>query len=319
MTMRRRDIAELVLLAALWGGSFLFTRLGAADFGPVVLVFLRVAGAGALLLPLVLWRGEGGALRRHWRPIAMVGLFNSALPFLLFAVGALVLNAGLSAIFNATSPLWGALIAWLWLRDRPAPLRGLGLAIGFAGVLGLGLQTASFKPGDHGVSPALAVLACAAATACYGFAANYAKQRLVGVPPFAVAAGSQLSAAALTVLPAVWFWPAVNPGAMAWLGTAVLAFACTGLAYLLYFRLIASAGAANAISVTFLVPAFAVLWGALFLAERLTPAMVLGCAVILLGTALATGMFAPRLPAAQQAQPQQPGRPERPGGGLGHR
>ncbi len=297
MKMRPRDLAELVLLAALWGGSFLFTRVCAPDFGPAALVFLRVAGAGALLLPLVLWRGEGAALRRNWRPIAVVGLFNSALPFLFFAVGALVLNAGLSAIFNATSPLWGALIAWLWLHDRPTPTRLLGLVIGFVGVLALGLHNASFKPGAHGVSPALAVAACIGSTVLYGFAANYAKQKLVGVPPFAVAAGSQLSAAAFTLLPALWWWPAHNPGATAWGGAAVLAFVCTGLAYLLYFRLIANAGAANAISVTFLVPAFAVLWGALFLGEALTPAMVLGCAVILLGTGLATGLIGRRVAA----------------------
>lgn len=299
MTMRRRDAAELVLLAALWGGSFLFTRLCAADFGPAALVFLRVAGAAALLLTLLLWRGEGAALRRHWKPIAVVGLVNSALPFLFFAVGALVLNAGLSAIFNAAAPLWSALIAWLWLHERPAPMRLLGLAIGFAGVLGLGLHNAGFKPGEHGVSPALAVACCIGSTALYGLAANYARRRLAGVPAFAVAAGSQLAAALATLLPALWLWPPVNPGGLAWAGAAVLAVACTGLAYILYFRLIANAGAANAISVSFLVPAFAVLWGALFLGEALTVPMVAGCAVILFGTALATGLVgSPRQSAA---------------------
>jgi drug/metabolite transporter (DMT)-like permease len=294
MKMARSDTAQLVLLAALWGGSFLFTRMCAADFGPAVLVFLRVAGAALMLLPMVVWRGEGHSLRAHWRAIAVVGLFNSALPFLFFAISALVFSAGLSAIFNATAPLWGASIAWWWLADRPAPSRLLGLAIGFAGVVGLGLHNASFKPADHGVSPALGVVACVFATAFYGFAANYTKRRLNGVPSVAVAAGSQLAAAVATLVPALCLWPAHNPGAVAWGGAAVLAFVCTGAAYLLYFRLINSAGAANAISVTFLVPAFAVLWGALFLGEALTPAMLLGCAVILLGTALATGLIAPR-------------------------
>jgi len=303
MTMRRSDLAELVLLAALWGASFLFMRLGAVDFGPAALVFLRVAGAGLLLLPLLLWRCEGAALLRHWKPIAVVGLVNTALPFAFFMVAALVLNAGLSAIFNATSPLWGALIAWWWLGDRPTAARLLGLAIGFAGVLGLGLHSASFKPGAHGVSPALGIAACIAGTVCYGLAANYTKKRLTGVPPLALAAGSQLAAAALTLLPALWFWPARSPGAGAWAVAIVLAVACTGLAYLLYFRLIANIGPANAIAVTFLIPAFAVLWGALFLGEPFTLAMGLGCAVILLGTALATGLIAPRRRALPAADP----------------
>jgi drug/metabolite transporter (DMT)-like permease len=297
--MRRPDIAELVLLAALWGASFLFMRLGAADFGPAALVFLRVAGASALLLPLVVWRGEGAALALHWRAIGVVGLVNSALPFAFFMVAALVLDAGLMAIFNATAPLWGALIAWGWLGDRPTAARALGLATGFAGVAGLGLEHASFKPGEHGVSPALAIAACLAATLLYGFAANYTKRRLAGVPPLAVAAGSQ-SAAALVALPAaLWWWPATTPGVAAWAAAAALAFACTGFAYLLYFRLIAHVGPANAIAVTFLIPAFGVLWGTLFLGERVTAAMLLGCAVVLLGTALATGL----LPRTRRSRP----------------
>lgn len=295
--MQRRDLIELVALAALWGAAFLFMRLGAAEFGPAALVFLRVAGASIVLLPLLLQRGEWGALRQHWRPIALLGLTNSALPFLCFMVAALVLNAGLSGIFNATAPLWGALIAWLWLGDRPAPTRLLGLAIGFAGVLFLGISKASLKPGEHGVSPALGIAACILATLMYGFAANYTKRRLTGVPPMALAAGSQLASAVATLPLAVWMWPKTLPGANAWAAAAVLAVACTGLAYVLYFRLIAHVGPANAIAVTFLIPAFAMLWGALFLGEQVTTTMLIGSAIILLGTALATGVL--KLPKAR--------------------
>jgi drug/metabolite transporter (DMT)-like permease len=289
--MKQRDLFELVLLAALWGASFLFMRMGAADFGPAPLVFVRVAGASLVLLPLLLWRGEGAALRTQWRHIAVVGLVNSALPFLLFMVASLALSAGLMSIFNATSPLWGALIAWFWLRDKPTAPRALGLVIGFVGVLGLAVDKADLKAGALGVSPALGVAACVAATLLYGFAANYAKTRLAGVPPMAVAAGSQLASSVVVALPAWLYWPATNPSAGSWAAAAVLAVACTALAYVLYFRLIAHAGVANAISVTFLIPAFAVLWGALFLGEKLTAPMVIGCAVILLGTALATGLL----------------------------
>ena len=183
-------------------------------------------------------------------------------------VALLVLSAGLASIFNATAPLWGALIAWAWLGERPTPLRGLGLALGFAGVLWLGIDNASLRAGDAGVSPALGIAACIAATACYGWTANYTKQRLTGVPPMAVAAGSQAFAALATLPAALWWWPATLPGPMAWAGAAALALACTGLAYLLYFRLIARVGPAKTITVTFLIPAFAVLWGAMFLGER---------------------------------------------------
>ncbi len=287
--MKTSDLSELVGLAALWGASFLFMRLGAAEFGPVALSAVRVAGAALVLLPLLRWRGQVGELRRHWRSIFVVGITNSALPFLCFSYAALSITAGLSSIFNASTPLFGAVLGWLWLKDRPSGPRIAGLAIGFAGVLGLAWEKASFKPGGSG----WAIVACLAAALMYGLSANYTKRRLQGVAPLAVAAGSQLSAALVLALPALWWWPVVMPSAHAWAMVALLAVLCTGVAYLMYFRLIAHIGPANAITVTFLIPAFAVLWGWLFLAEPLTAAMAVGCAVILLGTALATGVLRP--------------------------
>lgn len=287
-------MSELIALAAIWGASFLFMRLGAGEFGPVALSAVRVAGAALVLLPLLLWRGQWCELRRHWRAIFLVGLTNSALPFLFFSYAALGISAGLSSIFNASTPLWGALIGWWWLRDRPSGPRALGLAIGFAGVIGLAWEKASFHPGGSG----WAVVACLGAAMLYGLSANYTKKRLQGVAPMAVAAGSQLSAALALAVPALLWWPAAMPSGRAWLMVALLALLCTGLAYLMYFRLIAHVGAANAIAVTFLIPAFAVLWGWLFLGEPLTAAMAIGCAVILLGTALATGVITPRTAAA---------------------
>ena len=289
--MRPADIAELIALAAIWGASFLFMRISAPEFGPLALSALRVAGATLFLLPLVLWRGHLGALRAHWKAIAVVGLFTSALPFVLFSIAALAINAGLSSIFNATTPLWGALIAWLWLNDKLSAPRVLGLFIGFVGVVFLAWDKASFKAGEHGVSTALAIGACLLATLCYGFAANYTKKKLTGVPPLAVAAGSQAAATAVLALPALWAVPRAMPSATAWASLATLALLCTGVAYLLYFRLIAHIGAPRAITVTYLIPVFAALWGALFLSEAITPSMALGCAVILCGTALASGLL----------------------------
>ena len=291
--MKRRHLGELLLLAALWGASFLFMRLGAAEFGALPLAGLRVAGAALAVLPLLFWRREAGSLRRHWKPLLVVGATNSAFPFVCFSYAAITLNAGLSSIFNAASPLFAALIAWFWLKDRLSAPRVLGLLIGFSGVFGLAWMKSGFQAGADGPGAALAIAACIAATVAYGFSANFTKRCLTGVPPMAVAAGSQLFAALLLAVPTWWWWPAVTPSPLAWGSLAALAVACTGLAYVLYFRLIASVGPANAITVTFLVPAFAVGWGALFLGEALTWPMSMGCAVILAGTALATGVLKP--------------------------
>lgn len=286
-----RNALDLALLGAVWGASFLFMRLGAADFGPLALVFVRVGVAGLVLLPLMMAQGEWPALRQHWRGILVVGIVNSGLPFLLFAVGALTLTAALMSVFNATASIWGALVAWLWLGEKLGRGRALGLAIGVAGVVGLSWGKADFKPGAHGISPALGIAACVAATLCYGIGANLSRRLLQGVPPLAVAAGSQLGAAVLLVLPAWWWWPAQPPSTQAWAAALALAVACTGLAYILFYRLLARAGTATAMSVTFLIPGFAMLWGWLALGERPTPLMLGGCGVILLGTALTTGLL----------------------------
>lgn len=293
-TMRGTDLLELLLLAALWGASFLFMRLGAAEFGPVALAGVRVIGATLFLLPLLHWRGLTGELLRQWRPILLVGLSNSALPFLLYSYAALAITASLASIFNAATPLFGAAIGWLWLRDRLTAPRIAGLAIGFAGVIGLAWEKASFKPGGSG----WAVIACLAATVLYGWSANFTKRRLAGVAPLAVAAGSQIAAALVLGVPTLLWWPATTPSTSAWTAAALLALLSTGVAYVLYFRLIANVGPSNAITVTFLIPVFAVAWGGLLLGEGVTLAMVVGCVVILAGTALSTGLVAPARRAA---------------------
>ncbi|AKJ28295.1 DMT family transporter [Caldimonas brevitalea] len=292
--MTRPDLLNMLLLAAIWGASFLFMRLSAAEFGPVALAAVRVAGASLFLLPLLVSRGQAGALRTHARHLAIAGVLTSGLPFLCFSYAALSITAGLSSIFNATTPLFGAVVAWVWLKDRPTRWRAAGLAIGFLGVLWLAWDKASFKPGvaDTG----WAVLACLAATFCYGVSASYTKRHLAGVPPLAVAAGTQTASALFLLGPAMIWWPATLPSAKAWAATVALAVLCTGVAYILYFRLIARVGPANTIAVTFLIPAFAVVWGWLFLGEAVTGAMVVGSVVILLGTALTTGLLPRRRP-----------------------
>ena len=297
--MRRRDLGELVLLAAVWGASFLFMRLGAGEFGAIPLSWLRVAGAALVLLPLLRWRGETAALRAHWKPVFVVGVMNSALPFVLFSYALLSITASLSSIFNAASPLFGALIAWLWLKDRLSAPRIAGLFIGFAGVLGLAGDEAGVSGNADATSGALAVLACLLASLLLRLVGQLhpalSHRRAVDGrrrrQPARRGAGAARARRCGCGRPRR---RARRPGPT----SPRLAVLCTGLAYILYFRLIAHAGPANAIAVTYLIPAFAVLWGGLFLGERPTAAMLAGCAVILLGTALATGLLRPRLRAA---------------------
>jgi len=299
--MKSRDIADLLLLAALWGASFLCIRLGAVEFGPVPLAALRCLGAALFLLPILLWRGQGQALKSRWRDIAWVGIVNSAVPFSLYGVALLAINAGLSAIFNAATPLWAGAIGAVWLRERLGLTRVLGLLIGLAGVAGLAWDKAAFTANEHGVSAALAIGACLLATAFYGYGGNFTKKHLAGLPSMALAAGSQLSAAIVLALPAWLQRPSTPPSARAWIALALLAVLCTGVAYILYFRLIARTGPTNAAAVTFLIPVFAAAFGGLFLGEAVTLSMLVGGAVILVGTALAMGLWPRPAPAAQRA------------------
>jgi drug/metabolite transporter (DMT)-like permease len=298
--MSLTSIIDFIALAAIWGSSFLFMRLAVVEFGFVATAFMRVAIASALLLPLMLWNDLGHVFRRHWRAICVVGVLNSALPFMLFSFALLSITTGLSAILNATVPLFGALVAWLWLKDRPTGSRVLGLVIGFAGVAMLAWDKASFKPDASGVAPAWAVLACLLATACYALAASATKRYLTGLPPLVTATGSQLGSMLALALPAFWFWPEDLPGGQAWLAVGVVGVLCTGIAYILYFRLIEQAGPARALAVTFVVPVFAILYGALFLGEQVTPWMLVCGLVIVCGTALSTGLLKLPSPRAQK-------------------
>lgn len=298
--MTRRDAVELIALAAIWGASFLFMRVAAPELGPVALITLRVGIAAACLVPVLALRGGAADLKGRLWHLLVVGVINSALPFCLLTYATLSVTAGFASILNATSPLWGGLVAHLWLKDRLDRGRALGLAVGLAGVTFLVWGRASFKPGGAG----LAVVAALAATLSYGVAAAYTKRYLRGVNPLAVATGSLVGATLVLLPAAVPLWPARPPSATAWGAAVGLAIACTAVAYVLYFRLIAHVGPARAIAVTFLIPPFAVAWGALFLGETITAQTLGGSLVVLAGTALATGLV--RLPSRASAQPSAP-------------
>lgn len=283
-------LARFVVLAALWGSSFLFMRMGAQEFGALPTAGLRVAIAALFLLPLLLWRGLGPQLVRHWKKILFIGVFNSALPFACFSFALLSISTGLSAILNATVPLFGALVAWAWLKDRPNGSRIVGLVLGFVGVALLAWDKASFKPDAAGLSSGWAVLACLAACLSYGISASFTKRYLGGLPSLVTASGSQLGATLALALPTWWLWPQRLPGSGAWLALLALGVLCTGVAYILFFWLIENVGPARSLTVTFVVPVFAVIYGAVFLHETVSLWMLLCAAIIVCGTALSANL-----------------------------
>ncbi|MEP5763232.1 MAG: DMT family transporter [Halieaceae bacterium] len=289
--MKPLDLLELFTLGALWGGSFLFMRVAAPEFGPVVLIALRVSIAFLFLLPILLHQGCFPIMRRRIGGLAVVGTINSALPFTLFAFATLSLSAGFTAVLNATAPLFTAIVAFLWLGERPGRLPALGLMVGFGGVVLLVWD----KIDVSGNSVALAIAAGLGASLCYGVAANHTRVHMSGLGSLELAGGSQLTASIILLPLCFFYWPEQAPSLTAWLSVLVLGVVCTGIAYILFFRLLTRLGPAKAVTVTFIVPLAAMVLGAVLLAELVTTSMLAGCGLILLGTALATGVVKPGL------------------------
>ena len=268
------------------------------EFGTFAMAGMRVSIAAFTLLVILAFKQRLPLLAQHWRKSFFVGLLNSGIPFVCFAWALLYVSTGLTAIMNATVPLFGALAAWAWLKDRPTGSRALGLAIGFIGVVLLawdnvrlpGGSTVGTASNASAMNPIWPILALLFACLCYGIAASFTKRFLTQVPPLVTAAGSQCGATLALCVPMLWLWPAVNPGRTAWVAILVSGVVCTGLAYILYFRLIERIGPAKAMTVTFLIPVFAVLMGVVFLQEAVTLWMLMSGLVIVCGTALSTGL-----------------------------
>lgn len=286
--MNSTNVFRLIALAAIWGGAFLFLRICAPVLGPAMLIELRLLLAALFLAVVALVLGKRLDVRRHWKHFTILGLFNSALPFLLFAYAARTLPASVMSVLNATAPLWGALIGVVWKRQPVSLATGAGLALGMAGVaLLVGFDPAAALPGAG-----VAVVCVLVAPMSYSIASLYAKSAQ-HVDSFANAHGSMWSASIL-VLPALAFFPVPGTPTVGVMGAVVaLGILCSGIAYLMYFRLIEEAGSTPALAVTFLIPVFGILWGALFLDEAIGWHTITGSAIVLVGTALVTG-FMPR-------------------------
>jgi drug/metabolite transporter (DMT)-like permease len=269
-----RTPLELLVLGAIWGSSFLFMRVAAADFGPFALVEVRLVLGAAILLRF-LWRARQALTPAHWRRFAVIGALNSAVPFSLFAWGAERAPAGVGAIANSLTVLFTALIAFLVYGERIGTHRAIALMTGFVGVVVL--VSGKFE----GASIASAAVAGTLASLCYGFAVNFTKRWLADVPPLAAVAGT-LGCAALMLAPfALATWPAASPPAASWLSALALGILCTGIAYGLFFRLIQRVSAPRAATCNYLIPVFGVAWAWLLLGEQPTLLMLVSGALIL--------------------------------------
>lgn len=280
--MRASDIFRLVSLAAIWGGSFVFLRVVAPPLGPVVTADLRVLIAWGALAIYCRAVGLDMDWRRFWPQYLVIGTFNAALPFFLFAFAALHIPASYSAILNATSPFFGALFAGLWLGERITLLKIAGCVLGVAGVA----LVTGVAPDTPGRSTPWAMAACLLAALSYGFVSVFAKKFAASANPRAIASGSQLMAG-LLLLPLAVLTPSPGP-VTPLIAVNMIAFALlsSGVAFLLYYRLIADIGPTKSLTVTFLMPAFTMIWAALFLGEAISVVMIVGCGLILAGTGL---------------------------------
>lgn len=269
-----RSTFELIALGAIWGGSFLFMRVAAKDFGPFPMVATRLAFGSVILLPL-LWRARSTLRLSHLWKMLGLGALSAAIPFTLFAWGAERAPAGIGAIANSMTVLFAALVAFAAFGEKIGTRKAIALVAGFIGVVIL----ASGRTAGENVAPA--ALAGAAASFCYGLAGNLIKRFLSDIAPTAVAAGCLLGATILTAPLAALTWPDAPIPARSWLAVIALGVLSTGLAYAFYFRLIQRIGAPRAATSTYLVPLFGVAWAWMFLGEALTPTMAVAGAIIL--------------------------------------
>jgi drug/metabolite transporter (DMT)-like permease len=259
--MEARDLRALLLLGALWGASFLFIEVAVPTLGPVLLVDLRVLlAAGALVLCAVAV-GSLPALRARWKEFLFLGGLNAAAPFTLIATSQLNLTASLAAILNSTTPLFGAVVAAVWIGEALTVRKAVGLLLGVAGVAVL----VGLDPVPLSGVVLLAVGASLLAALCYALGGVYAKRTFSGVSPLGMGIGQQTGAAVILLPPAVATLPGELPSLAVVLSVLGLALLSTAVAYLLYFRLITSVGPTKTLTVTFLVPVFGVLFGVLLL------------------------------------------------------
>lgn len=285
--MNVADLIRLLVLSVIWGGSFLFMRIAAPEFGPQALILIRVGVAALVLAPILVVSSQRDELRKRWREFLILGFTAASFPFCMLALATMSLEAGFTSLLNATTPICTAIVGVLWYGSRFRKAQYAGLFIGLLGVAVLSYDRMSFKEGGDG----WAIIAALIAPISYGMAGNYTRHQFQDLPPKFVAAGSTFAATLLILPLGIWSWPESNPSSKSWICALLLAVLCTAIAYLLFFKIISSASAMATSTVTFLVPISAIVWGFLALDERLTPQVVAGMLITFFGTALVIEMI----------------------------
>ncbi len=289
--MNRTNALLLLLLSAIWGASFLFMRVASPEFGPVTLIFLRMAIAVIVVSPLLLKKTFRQRIQGSLVPLSVLGCLNHVLPFTLLAFATLRLEAGFTSLINATTPIFTAIVGAAWFSTPITRQQKFGLALAFSGVFILSADKLTFHSGGTG----WAIMAGLLATFCYGISVNFSKRYLSHLNAREITVGSMGASATLLLIPGILFWPDINPSAQAWGSTLLLAIVCTALAFLLFFKVLATSGAMASSTVTFLVPLFAISWGILLLGEEISAQLIIGMVVTLLGTAITVQLIKPTL------------------------
>ena len=289
--MHARHFLQLVLLSAVWGASFPMIRIAAPAFGPFPMACLRCALAAVVLSALMRLTRQVWPARGHWRALTLLATLTVVAPFVLFNWAGLVLPAGYSAVLNATAPLFGVIAGRLFAEERLTARKLVGCAVGLGGVALL----VRLGPVAPDWTVVLAVLACTAASASYGFGAILMKRATMAHQPLPASAAVHVAGAAVLLLPAAAAAPSIElrPDAVVALG--ILGTITSGFMYWISMRLMREIPASAATSSAFMIPMFGVSWGALFLGEPFTLGMLPGVALVLVACALVTGFNPLRL------------------------
>jgi len=286
--MQLKDLMILVLLASIWGASFMFTRVSSPEFGAFAFASLRLGLAAVVLFPILMMAGNWKHLRDNFWMLVFISIFNSAMPFVMFAYATLYLEAGMTSVLNSFVPMLSGLIAHIYFKDYLSRSQQAGLVIGIIGV-GI-LMMDKMGIGNNTILPL-----CACLTAClsYAVSANITKRKLSHVPPKVLAASTMLVAGLLLIPFGVLTWPEEMPGLTAWSAVIAVAVLSTAFAYLLFFELIKNIGPTRTVSVTLLIPIFGIFWGALLLDEPITISIIVGTIVIITGAYLSLSLKLP--------------------------
>jgi drug/metabolite transporter (DMT)-like permease len=286
-----RQLLQLCVLASIWGASFIFIRMAVPYFGPVPLSGTRSLIAALTLTPLMLMKGQWPAFRQNWKHLLVIGLISTALPTSLFAISTQYTSAGFASILNSLTPLFSALVAWLWLKEYLTPAVVTGILLGFGGVLVMVFDRETISS-SFALLPVFAGLA---GTFLYGLTGNYSRRYMTGVKVVTIAAGSQIFSALLLLPVALLQWPSEPIPPSSWIFACLLGVLCTGVAYIIFFGLLETIGVARTVIVTYLVPVFAMTWGYMILGESVTLKMLAGAVLILAGIGLTTYKPKPKI------------------------